>query len=183
MKRKKKKDRIMKNRILYEILDWSKAILAGIVVGVFVSSTLIANAQVPSGSMEETIMTGSRIIINRLAYMSREPDRGDIIAFYFPDDGETEYIKRIIALPGETVEGIDGKIYIDGAVYEEDYIKEEMEGSFGPYTVPEDSYFVMGDNRNNSVDSRFWMDKFVEKSEIIGRAEFEYFPQIKWLSE
>lgn len=183
MKRKKKRDKLIKNRILYEILDWSKAILAGLAVGVFVSSTLIANAQVPSGSMEETIMTGSRIIINRLAYIGREPSRGDIIAFYFPDDGETEYIKRIIALPGETIEGADGKIYIDGAVYGEDYIKEEMEGSFGPYRVPEDSYFVMGDNRNNSADSRYWMDKFVEKSEIIGRAEFEYFPRIKRLSQ
>lgn len=183
MNRKKKKGKIVKNRILYEVLDWSKAVLAGLGVGFFVSSTLIANAQVPSGSMEMTIMTGSRIIINRMAYISREPSRGDIIAFYFPDDGETEYIKRVIALPGETIEGMEGKVYINGGIYEEDYIKEEMEGSFGPYTVPEGSYFVMGDNRNNSADSRYWMDKFVEKDEIIGRAEFEYFPQIKRLSE
>ena len=153
MKRKKRRNKIVGSRILYEICDWSKAILTGLAVGFFVSSTLIANAQVPSGSMEETIMTGSRIIINRLAYMSQEPSRGDIIAFYYPDDGETEYIK------------------------------EEMEGSFGPYSVPGDSYFVMGDNRNNSADSRYWMDKFVEKSEIIGRAEFEYFPRIKRLSK
>ena len=68
-------------------------------------------------------------------------------------------------------------------MYREDYIKEEMEGSFGPYRVPGDSYFVMGDNRNNSADSRYWMDKFVEKSEIIGRAELEYFPRIKRLSK
>ena len=82
MKRKKRREKIVGSRILYEICDWSKAILTGLAVGFFVSSTLIANAQVPSGSMEETIMTGSRIIINRLAYMSQEPSRGDIIAFY-----------------------------------------------------------------------------------------------------
>ena len=76
MKRKKRREKIVGSRILYEICDWSKAILTGLAVGFFVSSTLIANAQVPSGSMEETIMTGSRIIINRLAYMSQEPSRG-----------------------------------------------------------------------------------------------------------
>ncbi|MDE7250734.1 MAG: signal peptidase I, partial [Lachnospiraceae bacterium] len=76
-----------------------------------------------------------------------------------------------------------GNVYIDGVVLDENYLKEPMEGEFGPFLVPEDSYFVMGDNRNNSWDSRYWTDSFVEKKEIAGRAEFEYFPELKWLHQ
>ena len=175
MKRSRKKE------ILLEILDWSKVILTALAIAFIANHTLIANAQIPTGSMENTIMTESRVIINRLAYVNEEPKRGDIISFYYPDDGHTLFIKRVIGLPGETVWGIDGNVYIDGEILVEGYLKEEMEGSFGPFVVPEDSWFVMGDNRNNSWDSRYWADSFVEKREMIGRAEFQYFPEIKSL--
>ena len=124
-------------------------------------------------------MKGSRIIINRLAYLSEDPQRGDIIAFYFPDDGESLYLKRIVGLPGEKIEGVDGMIYINGKPLSEYYIREQINEDFGPYVVPEDSWFVMGDNRNNSLDSRYWEDKFVERDEIVGRAEIEYYPEFK----
>lgn len=169
----------IRNKILYEILDWSKVILTALVIAFVVSHTLIANAQVPTGSMETTIMKGSRIIINRLAYLSEDPQRGDIIAFYFPDDGESLYLKRIVGLPGEKIEGVDGMIYINGKPLSEDYIREQINEDFGPYVVPEDSWFVMGDNRNNSLDSRYWEDKFEERDEIVGRAEIEYYPEFK----
>lgn len=175
------KNRRKLHRILAEILDWSKAVLGAFAAVFVISHTLIANAQVPTGSMETTIMTGSRIIINRLAYISAQPKRGDIIAFYFPDDGKTVYLKRIIGLPGERIEGIEGRIYINGQPLTESYIREEISEDFGPYMVPEDSFFVMGDNRNNSLDSRYWKDKYVEIDEIVGRAEIEYFPELKWL--
>lgn len=175
---KMRKNKI-RNKILYEILDWSKVILTALVIAFVVSHTLIANAQVPTGSMETTIMKGSRIIINRLAYLSEDPQRGDIIAFYFPDDGESLYLKRIVGLPGEKIEGVDGMIYINGKPLSEDYIREQINEDFGPYVVPEDSWFVMGDNRNNSLDSRYWEDKFVERDEIVGRAEIEYYPEFK----
>lgn len=172
-----------KKEILLEILDWSRFIFTALVLGFLISNKLIANAQVPTGSMENTIMPESRIIINRLAYINEKPERGDIISFYFPDDGKTNFLKRVIGLPGETVLGKDGYVYIDGTILEETYLKEPMEGEFGPFTVPEDSYFVMGDNRNNSWDSRYWSDSFVEKKEIVGRAEFEYFPELKRLRQ
>lgn len=168
-------------KILYEILDWSKVILTALVIVFVVSHTLIANARVPTGSMETTIMKGSRIIINRLAYLSAEPERGDIIAFYFPDDGESLYLKRIVGLPGERIEGAGGVIYVNGKPLREEYIREEIREDFGPYVVPEESWFVMGDNRNNSLDSRYWEDKFVERDEIVGKAEVEYFPELKIL--
>ncbi len=108
--------------------------------------------QIPSGSMENTIMTGDRVIGNRFAYSFSDPQRFDIIIFRYPDDESQLFIKRIIGLPGETVEIQDGKIYLNGSdePLEDVQTKETMVGSFGPYTVPENSYFVMGDNRNDS---------------------------------
>ncbi len=170
-----------KRKIISEILDWSRTILIALIVGFAASKVLITSAQVPTGSMEDTIMPGSRLIINRIAYAVSKPKRGDIIAFYFPDDEETVYLKRIIALPGETVEGKNGYVLVDGEPLEEDYVTEEIDSDFGPYYVPTDMYFVMGDNRNDSWDSRFWDHKFVAKKKIIGKAEMEYFPKIKLL--
>ena len=89
MKRSRKKE------ILLEILDWSKVILTALAIAFIANHTLIANAQIPTGSMENTIMTESRVIINRLAYVNEEPKRGDIISFYYPDDGHTLFIKHI----------------------------------------------------------------------------------------
>ena len=79
------------------------------------------------------------------------------------------------------MEGRDGKVCVDGEPLEEDYVKEEIDSDFGPFYVPEDMYFMMGDNRNDSWDSRFWEHKFVAKKKIIGKAELEYFPKIKLL--
>ena len=138
----------------------------------------IVNAQIPSGSMENTIMTGDRVIGNRFAYSFSDPQRFDIIIFRYPDDERQLFIKRIIGLPGETVEIRDGKIYLNGSdePLEDVQTKETMVGSFGPYTVPENSYFVMGDNRNDSKDSRYWTNTFVTKDEILGKAIFRYWP-------
>lgn len=170
-----------KRKIISEILDWSRTIIIALAVGFVASKVLVTSAQVPTGSMEETIMPGSRLLINRVAYVASEPRRGDIIAFYFPDDEETVYLKRIIALPGETVEGKNGIVLVDGEPLEEEYVREKLDSDFGPYFVPADRYFVMGDNRNDSWDSRFWDHKFLAKEKIIGKAEMEYFPKIKLL--
>ncbi len=168
-------------KILLEVLDCSKTVLFALVVAMLLKNTVAAGAKVPTGSMETTVMAGSRIVINRLAFIAEEPKRGDIVAFYYPDDGVTLYLKRVMGLPGETIEGRDGYVYIDGVKLEQDYTPELLDSDFGPYTVPEDCYFMMGDNRNNSWDSRYWQNTFVDKAEIIGKAEFEYYPDIKRL--
>lgn len=167
-------------RVLYEIYEWSKIILIAVIMAFLIKNTVVASAKVPTGSMEETVMTGSRIIINRLSYVCSSPLRGDIVAFYYPDDGETLYLKRILGLPGETIEGIDGKIYIDGAEIE-DFTSNQFDENFGPFEIPDNCYFMMGDNRNNSWDSRYWENKYVNIEEIIGKAELEYYPEIKLL--
>lgn len=165
-----------------EIFSYTKIILTAAVLSFGVNHYVIANAVVPTGSMEATIEPNDRIVINRLAYIIEEPQRGDIISFWFPDDESDNFLKRIIALPGETIEGRDGNIYIDGELLEEDYIKEKSYVDFGPYEVPEDCYFVMGDNRNNSHDSRFWQHKFVSKEKIMGKAMIKYYPHFENLS-
>lgn len=169
----------MKKKILQELFEWLKVIIIAVAAALFISNVLVSNAKVPTGSMEDTIMPGSRVIVNRLAYLSDEPRRGDIITFYYPDDEKTIYLKRIIGLPEETVEGKDGQVYIDGEPLEDDYTAQELESDFGPFQVPSGMYFVMGDNRNNSWDSRYWDNKFVDKGKIIGKVEIEYFPQLK----
>ena len=161
-----------------ELAQWILAIAAGVLTALFISRVLIVNAEIPSGSMENTIMPGDHILGNRLAYLTSEPERFDIIIFRYPDDESQLFIKRVIGLPGETVEIHDGNIYINGSKEPLDDVetKEPMEGSFGPYTVPEGCYFVMGDNRNNSKDSRYWEHTFVTKDEILGKAVFKYWP-------
>ena len=161
-----------------ELFQWVLVILGAVILAFLIDTFVIVNAQIPSGSMENTIMTGDRVFGNRLAYKFSDPKRFDIIIFKYPDDESQLFIKRIIGLPGETVEIHDGNIYINGSdtPLEDVDIKEPMEGSFGPYTVPEGYYFVMGDNRNNSRDSRYWENTFVSEDEILGKAVLRYWP-------
>ena len=151
-------------------------VVIALAIGLILSKYVIANAQVPSSSMETTVMAGDRIFINRLSYVFGEPQRGDIVTFIYPDDGETLYLKRVMGLPGETIQGKGGVIYIDGNPLEKDFTQEISYDDFGPYTVPEDCFFMMGDNRNDSWDSRYWKHTFVEKEDIVGKAVVSYFP-------
>ena len=161
-----------------ELFQWLIAILAAVAIALFVDNFLIVNAQIPSGSMENTIMTGDRVVGNRLSYLTKDPERYDIIIFKYPDDESQLFIKRVIGLPGETVEIKDGKVYIDGSdePLEDVETKEYMVGNYGPYTIPEGCYFVMGDNRNDSKDSRYWIHPYVSKDKILGKAVFRYWP-------
>ncbi len=179
--RKSDKEKIEELDVKGEIVSWVKTILFAVILAFVISKLIIVNAVVPTGSMENTIMPKDRLIGNRLSYKFGEPERGDVIIFKFPDDESQLYVKRIIGLPGETVTIKDGKVYINDSETPlvENYIKEEFTGDFGPYVVPEDSYFMLGDNRNNSLDSRYWENKFVHKDKILGKAIFKYYPRFK----
>ena len=166
----------MERKILKEILTNIGIIVLALAFGFFLNKYMIANAQVPTSSMETTVMAGDRILVNRLSYIFGEPQRGDIVTFIYPDDGKTLYLKRIIGLPGETISGKEGVIYIDGEPLKDDFTEEVSYDNFGPYTVPKGSYFMMGDNRTDSWDSRYWTHKFVKLEDIIGKAEVSYFP-------
>lgn len=174
----------MSSTVKKEIFSWIKTILLAVVLAGLVNTFLIVNAQVPTGSMENTIMTGDRILALRTSYWFDEPQRGDVIVFRYPDDpeGKTLYVKRIIGMGGDVVQVENGNVYINGSALEEPYIKEITQGNFGPYEVPEGSYFMMGDNRNRSLDSRYWENQYVEPDAILGKVVLRYFRGFKWIS-
>lgn len=173
----------VKNSIWKELWEYIKMIIFVVVVVLIVNNFLLINARVPSESMEKTIMTGDRFFGNRLAYLFDDPERFDIVVFKYPDDESQLFVKRVIGLPGETVEIKDGKVYINGSEtpLDDSFTSETPTGDYGPYVVPEGSYFMLGDNRNHSGDSRFWKQPYVEKEKIVGKAIFRYFPGVKIL--
>ena len=169
--------------MMEELWEYVKMIVFVVVIVFIINNVLLINARIPSESMEKTIMTGDRVFGNRLAYMTKDPERFDIIIFKFPDDESQLFIKRLIGLPGETVEIRDGKVYINGSdePLDDSFVPEVPTGNYGPYTVPENSYFMLGDNREYSRDSRFWKNTFVSFDEIVGKAIVRYYPSIKLL--
>ena len=173
----------VKNSIWKELWEYIKMIIFVVVVVLIVNNFLLINARVPSESMEKTIMTGDRFFGNRLAYLFDDPERFDIVVFKYPDDESQLFVKRVIGLPGETVEIKDGKVYINGSEtpLDDSFTPKTPTGDYGPYVVPDGSYFMLGDNRNHSGDSRFWKQPYVEKEKIVGKAIFRYFPGVKIL--
>ena len=163
-----------------EIFEWVKIIVSAALIAFVLNTFIIANSEVPSGSMENTIMTGDRVIGSRLSYRFEDPKRGDIAIFRFPDNEKIYYVTRIIGLPGETVDIVDGKVYINGSdePLDEPYIREPMipEAPMH-FEVPENSYFMMGDNRNYSMDARRWENTYVKREKIIAKVLFRYFPK------
>lgn len=167
-----------------EVVEFLIPIVLAVVIALLLKNFVFANAVVPTGSMLNTIQEGDRIIASRLSYINDDPERYDIIIFKFPDDESEYFVKRIIGLPGETVQVVNGTVYVtktDGEtiMLDDSFVTNcEPAGNFGPYIVPEDSYFVMGDNRNNSWDSRYWTNTYVNREKIVGKVKFKYYPGI-----
>ncbi len=213
MANQKKKSRSRKKEekhesLRSEILSWVEIIVAAVAIAFVLNTFIIANSRVPSGSMENTIMTGSRVIGSRLSYRFHDPERNDVVIFIFgytckncgttyqvtPEDvcpvcGRSDkknsviyYVKRIIGIPGDTVDIHDGHVYLNGSdtPLDEPYLPEPMETPYElHYEVPEDSYFLLGDNRNDSADARYWRFSYVDKDKLIAKVLIEYYPQIK----
>lgn len=160
-----------------ELFSWLMVIAIAVAAALILNCFVIINSVVPSSSMESTIMTDSRMFGFRLAYLFNGPERGDIIIFRYPDNEKQTFVKRVIGCPGDTVEIIGGVTYVNGEALDEPYLNETpKELDFGPYIVPEDSYFVMGDNRNHSNDARYWKKTYVTKKQILAKAILCYWP-------
>ena len=167
---------------LRELLSWIQIIVIAAVIAFVLNNFLIANSRVPTGSMENTIMTGDRVIGSRLSYRFGEPKRGDVIIFHWPDDEKMLFVKRIIGMPGDKVTIRDGHVYLHDSEtpLEEPYIKEPMVVEpEKTLQVPEGAYFCMGDNRNESMDARYWKNSYVYKNKILAKVLFRYWPGIK----
>ena len=142
--------------------------------------TFVAEARyIPSGSMLPTLQINDRLIVDKLGYHFKSPERGDVVVFSPTDtlakqNFHDAFIKRVIGLPGDKVEVKGGRVFINDQALRENYIAEDPQYQYGPVTVPQDAYLVLGDNRNNSYDSHYW--GFVPRDRIIGRAVVRFWP-------
>ena len=174
--------------------EYIEAIVFALVLALIIKAFFLQAFKIPSGSMIPTLLKGDQILVNKLIYGvrvpftdvklfgMREPDRGDIVVFEFPDDRRVHYIKRLIGLPGDEIKIENKRLYVNGEEFVIEMAQFEDEGilaeaasprdNFGPITVPPNSYFMMGDNRDNSRDSRFW--GFADKGELVGNAVIIY---------
>jgi signal peptidase I len=164
------------------VREYIELILVCVIFLVFVRSYVIQPSEIPSGSMEDSILVGDYILVNRFSYAPvsyewerrllprGDVQRGDVVVFKHPPSPERDFIKRVIGLPGETVELRDGQVFVDGVEIAEPYLNElyRSRGSFGPVKVAPDHFFVMGDHRNHSRDSREWGS--VSRDLLKGRA-------------
>ena len=175
--KKKEKEKVDPKK---EFFSWVRIFVVAIALALCINNFLIINANVPSGSMENTIMTGSRMIGLRTAYWFKEPQRGEIIIFKYPDDEKQNFVKRVIGIPGDVVQIIHGKVYVNGNELDEPYLREPMNDNEEEqvFVVPEGHYFVMGDNRNDSLDSRYWKtSNYVSEKKILAKVIFRYYNQ------
>jgi len=161
--------------------EYSEAILIALVFAIFIRTFIVQAFRIPSGSMETTLLVGDQILVDKIVYKFREPQRGEIIVFKYPEDPSRDFIKRVIGLPGETIELRNRVVYINGKPLQDngyarhdgdDYFPRRPRDNFGPVVVPQGKLFMMGDNRENSMDSRWW--GFLSESEVLGRAFIIY---------
>lgn len=181
MARKDRQEEIEEEKpnVMRELLGM--LVYVGVVLAItFLIITFVGQRTHVSGeSMENTLDDGDQLIVDKLTYRFHDPERFDIIVFPFRYKDNTYYIKRIIGLPGETVQIVDGEIYINGELLEESYGREVMQDAglaAEPITLGEDEYFVLGDNRNYSSDSRDPSVALIHRKEIIGRAWLRIWP-------
>lgn len=193
------------------LMDWLQIIAAAVIIAFVVNRFIIVNSDVPTPSMEPTIMTGSRIVGSRLNYYFSDPKRGDIAVFVYgwrcPEckevvegerqavcplcgsevnkKGETvHYVKRVIGVPGDIIDIVDENVYLNHSdtPLDEPYLAEKMARHESyHFEVPKDCYLMLGDNRNNSGDARYWQNPYISQDKMKAKVLFEYFPQIKIL--
>jgi signal peptidase I len=181
----------MLNKILCEIFELVKTVVLAVILAWLITTFVIANSVIPTGSMESTIMTGSRVVGNRLAYKFADPEFGDIIIFKNPNDESVYFVKRLIGLPGDTIEIVreneetgEGYVLRNGERLDEDYINGVMFVMYNQkFEVPEDCYFFLGDNRNFSNDARYWENTYVHKNKLVAKVLFQYWKGFKWLDK
>jgi len=166
-------ENLNKNKpVMAEVLE---SVLIAVVLAVLIRVFILAPFFIPSGSMNPTLLERDRIIVSKITYRFTEPQRGDIVVFKYPKDIKTDYVKRLIGLSGETVALKNNHLYINGKLAPENYLPPGVRlDDYGPVQVPEGQYFVLGDNRQNSSDSRYW--GFLPRKNIIGKALFIYWP-------
>ncbi len=155
--------------------EFLQSLIIALILALIIRTFFFQFFYIPSRSMESTLLINDRIIVTKFSYWFNEPQRGDVVVFKYPLNPSTLYVKRVIALPGENIKLKDSKLYINDTLVSEPYLPDDLKfEDFGPVEVPEGEYFMMGDNRNNSSDSRTW--GFVKKDLILGKSQVIYWP-------
>lgn len=165
-----------------EAFEWAQSIAVALVLTLIIRTYVVQAFKIPSGSMRPTLIEGDKLFVNKFIYRFEDPKPGDIIVFKYPEDRKKDFIKRLVAVGGQTVEIRDGKIHVDGKVLDDPasfgkffyYNHEPYGGPYEKIQVPEGQYYVLGDNSANSTDSRFW--GFVPKQNVIGKAFVRWWP-------
>ena len=159
-----------------ELLAWVKTLVSAAVYAVIIVTFGFQVARVEGQSMAPTLEDQDRLIVNKLVYRISDPRRGDIVMLYYPLNPDKSFVKRVIAEEGDTVRIVDGRVYVNDIPLKDDYVATEYRShdDWGPQVIPEGYYFVMGDHRNNSSDSRHW--GMVPKKYIIGKVQLRWWP-------
>ncbi|MFA6849687.1 MAG: signal peptidase I [Selenomonadaceae bacterium] len=171
------------NSLGEEVKDWVISILVAVVLAFFIRYFIVELYLVDGPSMQPTLLNHERLVVNKFIYRFRVPQRGEVLIFKYPQDQSRDFIKRVIAIPGDTIEIKDGRVFVNQQLMNEPYILSKTRGDYPLTTIPEGTIFVMGDNRNNSEDSRFADVGFVPYSLIKGKAVMIFWPfdQLKTL--
>ncbi len=168
----------LSSRLVDEFVAWLKTLASAAVYATLIVTFGFQVARVEGQSMAPTLQDQDRLIVNKFAYLSAvgEPEVGDIVMLYYPNNPDKSFVKRVIAKYGQRVRIVDGKVYVNDVPVDDSFVPEQYRSheDWGPEVVPEGYYFVMGDHRNNSSDSRHW--GFVPKKYIIGRVQLRWWP-------
>jgi len=167
-----------------EVKDWVISILVAVILAFFIRYFIVELYLVDGPSMRPTLQNHERLVVNKFIYRFRAPERGEVLVFRYPKDPSRDFIKRVIAVPGDTIEIKDGRVFVNQQLMNEPYILSKTRGDYPLSTVPDGHIFVMGDNRNNSEDSRFADVGFVPYELVKGKAVLVFWPfdQLKTLS-
>jgi len=159
-----------------EVKDWTVSILVALALAFLIRTFIVELYIVEGPSMRPTLESQERLVVNKFIYRFRPPEKGEILVFRYPRDKTRDFIKRVIATEGDTIEIKDGRVYVNDKLLNEDYILEKTRSEYAKATIPQGTVFVMGDNRNNSEDSRFVDVGFVPYDLIKGKAIVVFWP-------
>ena len=166
----------MSSIISHEAKSWILSLAAAVIVALLIRHFIVELYVVDGPSMQPTLQDGERLVVNKFIYHWRDPLKGEVIIFRYPRDHNRDFIKRVIATGGDTIEIKDGHVYVNDALVNEDYIAEKTRTEYPKQTVPEGTLFVCGDNRRNSLDSRFPDVGFVPLELVKGKAALIFWP-------
>ena len=159
-----------------EMKEWAQAIITAVVLALLIRMFLFEIILVDGSSMEPTLYDRNRVFVNKIGYLIGEPQHGDVIIFKTPEGNQSNYVKRLIGLPGDRIRIENGIVYLNNQPLDEPYIADPPYNDYAEATVPEGTFFALGDNRNDSKDSRDFRIGFVPRENMVGKAVWRIWP-------